>query len=246
MKKFILLFVSVLMLASCSNEGVVTELEVLANEAVTKSNLFAKGGISVCHKNGGEIAIGEEAVQTHIDHGDAVDRDGDGFYHIDNPCSETDCDDSSYSEDNSCEIPATIGDLRDGGVVFWVDPADNTKGKVCMLVADEKQLNWDSAMFTFYTNTDTGTGVYSNWYLPSKDELQLMYANLKRFGCSTNTPGGLDYDGCATEKGNFSDYYYWSSTEDGSNGAWEQDFANGDQGNNAKFYTGFVRAVRAF
>jgi uncharacterized protein (TIGR02145 family) len=94
MKKFILLLAGILILASCSNEGVVTELEVLADEAVTKSNLLAKGGISVCHKNAGELAIGEAAVQTHIDHGDAVDMDGDGFYHIDNPCSATDLDDT--------------------------------------------------------------------------------------------------------------------------------------------------------
>ena len=29
--------------------------------------------------------------------------------------------------------PAAVGDLRVGGVVFWVDPADNTHGLVCAL-----------------------------------------------------------------------------------------------------------------
>jgi hypothetical protein len=28
---------------------------------------------------------------------------------------------------------ATVGDFRDGGIVFWVDPADNTHGLVCAI-----------------------------------------------------------------------------------------------------------------
>jgi len=96
MKKFILLFAGILILASCSNESVVAEQEVLADEAVQNPDLFARDGIKVdvCHKNAGELVIGEDAVQTHIDHGDAVDMDGDGFFHIDNPCSATDLDDT--------------------------------------------------------------------------------------------------------------------------------------------------------
>ncbi|MDP5104742.1 MAG: putative metal-binding motif-containing protein, partial [Polaribacter sp.] len=58
-------------------------------------------------------------------------------------CNDTDVD--SYPGaleilgdeiDNNCdgrvdEIPAIVGDFRDGGIVFWVDPNDNTRGKVC-------------------------------------------------------------------------------------------------------------------
>jgi hypothetical protein len=158
---------------------------------------------------------------------------------------------STASATSNSVVPsniAKIGDLRDGGIVFWVDPADNTKGKVCMLKTDEKYLNWFDATTTVYTNTDTGTGVYNNWYVPSKDELQLMYANLHRFGCSTNTPGGTDSSLCATRKGDFESSSYWSSTEFDIDTAWNQDFLYGNQHNDYfnKDFTYYVRAVRAF
>jgi hypothetical protein len=142
---------------------------------------------------------------------------------------------------------AAIGDLRDGGIVFWVD--GNGGGKVCAL-EDAPTLNWYDAMSLFnsnsYTNSDTGTGVYNDWYLPSKDELQLMYANLQRFGCSTNTPSDTDSGLCGTRKGGFSLEWYWSSTGFVNIDAWGQDFVNGDQSYNNCSSTGNVRAVRAF
>jgi hypothetical protein len=143
---------------------------------------------------------------------------------------------------------ATVGDLRDGGIVFWVD--GNGGGKVCAL-ENAPTSNWSDAISLFnshsYTNSDTGTGVYNDWYLPSKDELQLMYANLQRFGCSTNTPSDTDSDLCATRKGDFSMAWYWSSTEDGITRAWGQYFGNGNQVTSNKPNTVIsVRAVRAF
>jgi hypothetical protein len=146
-----------------------------------------------------------------------------------------------------------VGQLRDGGIVFWVDPADNTKGKVCALedVSNEDGqtlLNWaDAISYSFgYTNSDTGTGVYGDWYLPSKDELQLMYANLQRFGCSTNTPEGIDPSLCPTRKGEFLNIYYWSSTESNNNNAWYQLFNYGQQISTSKLNSMNVRAVRVF
>jgi len=72
-------------------------------------------------------------------------------------------------------------------------------------------------------------GGYSDWFLPSKDELNLMYVNLKLFGV-----------------GGFADYYYWSSSEDSASNAWAQGFDLGFQYNFLKYYTSRVRAVRAF
>ncbi len=72
-------------------------------------------------------------------------------------------------------------------------------------------------------------GGYSDWFLPSKDELNLMYENLKLSGV-----------------GGFADSYYWSSSEYYANYAWEQSFYNGNQYNNNKSNTYRVRAVRAF
>ena len=102
MKKIILLFAGILILTSCSNEGVVAEQEVLADEAVQNQDLSAKGGIkvTVCHK-GNIINVAQASLKAHINHGDAVDLDGDGFYHIDNPCSATDFDDTIAFDQNT-------------------------------------------------------------------------------------------------------------------------------------------------
>jgi hypothetical protein len=177
-----------------------------------------------------------------------------------------DCDDSlvtgSSINPDAIEVPAngidddcdgqvdltTVGELREGGIVFWVDPADNNHGKVCALEDADTGLEWDDAIIysNSYTNADTGTGVHSDWYLPSRDELQLMYANLQRFGCSTNTTADTDPSLCPTRKGNFSYSYYWSSTVYGFNLAWYQYFENGNQDVYGKSSTDGVRAVRAF
>ena len=71
---------------------------------------------------------------------------------------------------------------------------------------------------------------YSDWFLPSKDELNLMYTNLKVYGV-----------------GVFVDGNYWSSSEGGEIHAWVQYFYNGDQAYSTESYDDVrVRAVRAF
>ena len=70
---------------------------------------------------------------------------------------------------------------------------------------------------------------YSDWFLPSKDELNLMYQNLKVAGF-----------------GGFANNFYWSSSEYVAGDAWTQSFGNDYQFNYNKNYTARVRAVRAF
>ena len=70
-------------------------------------------------------------------------------------------------------------------------------------------------------------GGYSDWYLPSKDELNKLYLNRAAIGGFTNN-------------------LYLSSTEYGSNYAWFQDFGFGGQNVDDKFRSYFVRAIRAF
>ena len=76
---------------------------------------------------------------------------------------------------------------------------------------------------------------YGDWYLPSKYELNLMYQNIGRVAKGKNK-----------NKGGFVSYSYWSSTEYDSSVAWRQVFINGFQLSNDKYYTIYVRAVRAF
>ena len=72
---------------------------------------------------------------------------------------------------------------------------------------------------------------YDDWFLPSKDELKLMYTNLDKAGL-----------------GGFVNYYYWSSSESNysANYAWFQVFGNGNQGDYSRYPNYRVRPVRAF
>ena len=73
-------------------------------------------------------------------------------------------------------------------------------------------------------------GGKSDWFLPSKNELNQMY--IRR-----------------TAIGGFSTDYYWSSSEYGDYSAWNQSFNNGFQNYSTKygaFYAFYVRPVRAF
>ena len=70
-------------------------------------------------------------------------------------------------------------------------------------------------------------GGYSDWYLPSLNELNKLFLKKNKIG-------------------GFSNYDYWSSTEYDNYHAWSQDFGNGCQYVGDKNYAGYVRAVRAF
>ena len=75
-------------------------------------------------------------------------------------------------------------------------------------------------------------GGYSDWYLPSTDELFKLYLNRAAIGGFVSAWG--------------SDYYYWSSSELYAGHAWAQDFYHGNPCYNDKKGTNRVRAVRAF
>jgi len=98
---------------------------------------------------------------------------------------------------------------------------------------EQNTIDIEDECTTFVTAADVcailSLGGYSDWFLPSKDELNLMYTNLEVFGV-----------------GGFADIYYWSSSEYNANYAWIQNFINGDQFNYYKDFTFWVRAVRAF
>ena len=77
---------------------------------------------------------------------------------------------------------------------------------------------------------DLTEGGYSDWYLPSKDELNALYTNKASIG-------------------GFANYAYWSSTEYQivqSSTAYYQDFTNGYADGAPKNSDLYVRAVRSF
>ena len=78
-----------------------------------------------------------------------------------------------------------------------------------------------------YSTSSTKAG---EWWLPSKDELDLVYQNQKDAVLAS----------CTTK-------WYWSSSESGDDLAWSKIFGNGGWYLNLKDYTTYsVRAVRAF
>ena len=67
---------------------------------------------------------------------------------------------------------------------------------------------------------------FSDWRLPTKEELNVMYIN-------RDTIGG------------FSTSFYWNSTEFNANLAWFQYFSNGSQDYGYKYFNLLVRCVRS-
>jgi len=69
------------------------------------------------------------------------------------------------------------------------------------------------------------SGIYKDWYLPSKNELNLLYQQKAIIGISGQ---------------------YWSSSEASLGKAWDQEFGGGFQFKDRKSFTLNVRAVSAF
>ncbi|PKM30205.1 MAG: DUF1566 domain-containing protein [Gammaproteobacteria bacterium HGW-Gammaproteobacteria-11] len=107
-----------------------------------------------------------------------------------------------------------------------------------------------------------------DWYLPSRDELELCYRNLKpteeqnyctfRDGDNPSSlPAGYPYtatspgqcaDAAFQQSGEqaFDDAWHWSSTQYSPTSAWIQHFGDGIQGSDRKDYALRARAVRRF
>ncbi len=159
--------------------------------------------------------------------------------------------------------PLDIGDTHEGGIIFYLD-ASGEHGLVAASSDQSSGIRWYNGSYTTTGATGDGVGAgeentilieisqgsgssaaqlcrdltlggYTDWFLPSKDELHLMYTNLKQNGF-----GDFDVS-----------FLYWSSTEEGSpqsgsREAWSQSFLDGWQSTFEKPYSFYVRAVRAF
>ncbi|MCH2023522.1 MAG: DUF1566 domain-containing protein [Saprospiraceae bacterium] len=87
--------------------------------------------------------------------------------------------------------------------------------------------------------TNLSLGGYSDWFLPSRDELDLMYQRRTIINATAIANGGS-----SLASGYYN--YYWTSTQTGSKNAWRRRFYNGDHFSANKNFSYFVRAVRAF
>ena len=120
--------------------------------------------------------------------------------------------------------------------------AFNTKNIIKVQGAVE--TNYAAGLARAYTG-----GGYSDWFLPSKDELNLMYKNKKAINYTATANGGSLITVYYTSKSSYTFKYYWSSTEHRNNSnefAWAQHFSDGNQVGYPKKGRVYVRAVRAF
>ena len=285
------LCLSLLVFMSCSKDELIQEQQTLDLKTDISAAKGKESKIMVCHYAKSDntweaLEINSNALDAHLRHGDAVDMDGDGYYNQDNGCSETDCDDTDAAvnpgaeeicdngiddncngeTDENCAQPAAIGDIRDGGVVFWVDPTDNTKGLVVALSDAPTNVQWGC----YFTDLPSVPNVTT--LPPSGDGAEIgdgmSNTNAILADCPT-APAALAarsngpewflpsakelremYLNKATLEAvpGFSAFssFYWSSTENNSEYAWLHYFYFGLQGYFNKDGAGFVRAVRAF
>ena len=171
-------------------------------------------------------------------------------------------------------LETAVGDVYQGGIVFYILEegdtgyvAGETHGLIAAVADQSSGIQWRNGSYvtTGATGTAVGTGSantdaiitvqgatetsyaaglaraytgggYTDWFLPSKDELNKMYTNRATINTTAASNSGSD----------FSNWYYWSSTENDGGNAWAQHFLSGYQYGVNKYSTRNVRAVRAF
>ena len=162
-----------------------------------------------------------------------------------------------------------VGDIAEGGIVFYVD----STGQHGLVAAPEdlpEIYEWGcllqevngadgTSIGSGYQNTidivnqgcltenggitaaqaalDAEINGYSDWYLPSKDELVEMYNTIGNGGPEGNIGGFFD---------EAFDLLYWSSSEFDNIYAWFVYFANGDTDGDPKPFSSRVRVIRSF
>jgi hypothetical protein len=162
---------------------------------------------------------------------------------------------------------ARVGDIRAGGVVFWVDPSDNRHGLV-VAFSDVAPSVWgcygtdlpNVPNVPFNGGNPEGLGAeigdgFTNTNAILNDCPTAPAALAARsYGPDWFLPSINDFSQMYINKSTlegvsgftaFSNYY-WSSTEYDNNSVWGQYFGDGGQGTWGKNLIESVRAVRAF
>ena len=144
--------------------------------------------------------------------------------------------------DGSCEFPeqgydcdgnitAEIGDVIEGGFLYYLDET-GARGLIAAMEDMAEPLNWLPAMDSL--NNFISNSQYNDWYLPRKNELELMYSHIG----DELTNGELI---------NFSSTNsYWSATQSENLDQWVLRFYDGSSDWINWFNTCLVRPTRAF
>ncbi|MCL1814682.1 MAG: DUF1566 domain-containing protein [Treponema sp.] len=115
-----------------------------------------------------------------------------------------------------------IGDRGPGGgIIFFAE-----EGQYMECSGELGRYRWNDAVPAAQNYTGGG---FTDWRLPTRKELDLLYQNLKE-----------------NQLGEFSNGYHWASLEYNRISAWSQRFDDGYQVTNFKRLTYAIRAVRSF
>jgi len=172
---------------------------------------------------------------------------------IDNPASSIAY---SFNLSPNSTSPHAVGERYGGGIIFFVD-STGQHGLISDTTDQSSSAEWGCNGTTIgSTSTNMGTGQsntevviagcstpgfatricddlkkngYSDWFLPSKDELNQLYLQ-------------------KTVVGDFADNYYWSSSEVGISHSWAQTFwvGSGYANPHVKYASYYVRCIRDF
>lgn len=150
-----------------------------------------------------------------------------------------------------------IGMQYKGGILFYLNPNKQEGGLIVISDDLSSSYSWgcQGVDVSGTTNTGPGSGLpnteailssctgpsaaklcadlvygtYDDWYLPSMEELAIMYKNIK-----------------VTDLEKFSDGYYWSSNQKDKNTAYRYGFLGGNDGEADKSNKHYIRAIRKF
>lgn len=192
------------------------ELRVFRYEVVAESELHSETFEALKEQDTeNSVKISEEESDGVQDNGGIVN----GYEKISEHSDKT----NSFQEDT---YPVRIPEQTEDIILFNKGNDSDGWQYLELTKKDLGKLNWKEAMKTCDELVLNGN---SDWQLPSKDDLNLIYVNFHKKG-----------------KGEFNGRYYWSSTEFDSDNAWIHDFKYGDQITVSKGYPATVRAVRKY
>jgi len=169
---------------------------------------------------------------------------------------------TAYGNELSFTTTLAIGDSYQGGIVFYLNgtgggliaaPTDQSSSAlwgcqgtsiagadgIAIGTGAQNTIDIEAGCATAGTAADICANLvlsgYTDWFLPSKDELNLMYQNIGQGNAL-----GLG------NVGGFANNSYWSSTEYNANNVWTQNFTSSGPTVLLKSNPLYVRAVRAF
>ncbi len=233
----------------------VTDITNLSNLSGTNTGdqTISRTGLTVTLSNGG--ATYQDSINTYIA--------GDGIDITNNVISEKKYQVGDFAQggivfwvDETGEhglVCAKTDQNGGSGVRWYAGTYGNTQAKgdgpyagkanTSIIIAAQVAIGDDGGTYAARICNELqiteGGKTYGDWYLPSKEELNLMYQNKATINATATTNGGSDFASSSA--------HFWSSTEYDETFARQQYFANGDQvGYNKNISSAYVRAIRAF